>query len=75
LAGTGIQTRAAPPHSARCRSLLCQSPNSSRPSSLPRGGDFDALIVVLEPDVVLRSDVGDGGRGTLVVRGASTAAK
>ena len=32
------------------------SEKSSMPSLLPRGGDFDALLAVLDPDVVLRSD-------------------
>ncbi|MFI0447259.1 RNA polymerase sigma factor SigJ [Actinomadura sp. 6N118] len=39
-----------------------------------RGGDFDALVAVLDPDVVLRSDAGKGGRMT-VVRGATTVAR
>ena len=34
------------------------SARSSTPSSRPRGGDFDALVAVLDPDVVLRSDGG-----------------
>jgi RNA polymerase sigma-70 factor, ECF subfamily len=36
-----------------------------------REGDFDALVAVLDPDVVLRADLGDGARE---VRGAETVA-
>jgi RNA polymerase sigma-70 factor, ECF subfamily len=39
-----------------------------------RGGDFDRLVAVLDPDVVLRSDFG-GVRGALVVRGAENVAR
>ncbi|MCF3100801.1 sigma-70 family RNA polymerase sigma factor [Streptomyces roseoverticillatus] len=36
-----------------------------------RAGDFDALLAVLDPDVVLRADAGaGGGRGSQEVRGA-----
>ncbi len=35
-----------------------------------RGGDFDALVALLDPDVVLRVDCGPGRRGSMVVRGA-----
>jgi RNA polymerase sigma-70 factor (ECF subfamily) len=36
-----------------------------------RDGDFDALVAVLDPDVVLRADAGSGGRGlSAIVRGA-----
>ena len=38
-----------------------------------REGDFDALVAVLDPDVVVRSDFG-GGR-TREVRGAEVAAR
>ena len=38
-----------------------------------RGGDFDALLAVLDPDVVLRVDRGGQKRGEL--RGAETVAK
>jgi RNA polymerase sigma-70 factor, ECF subfamily len=38
-----------------------------------RGGDFDALLAVLDPDVVLRSD-GGGGGPTRIVRGARNVA-
>jgi RNA polymerase sigma-70 factor (ECF subfamily) len=37
-----------------------------------RGGDFDALVAVLDPDVVLRSD--DGPDTSVLVRGAETVA-
>jgi RNA polymerase sigma factor (sigma-70 family) len=41
-----------------------------------RGGDFDALVAVLDPDVVLRAEVGAGGRGvSQVLRGAETVAR
>src|SRR5205085_1122623 len=40
-----------------------------------RGGDFDALVAVLDPDVVLRADAGVAGLGgSAVVRGASAVA-
>ncbi|MFG2003803.1 RNA polymerase sigma factor SigJ [Spirillospora sp. NPDC048911] len=39
-----------------------------------RDGDFDALVAVLDPDVVLRSDAGKGGR-LAVVRGATAVAR
>jgi RNA polymerase sigma-70 factor (ECF subfamily) len=40
-----------------------------------RGGDFDALVAVLDPDVVLRSDGGVARPSvSLVVRGAETVA-
>ena len=39
-----------------------------------REGDFDALLAVLDPDVVLRADQGPGG-GFVEVRGASLVAK
>jgi RNA polymerase sigma-70 factor (ECF subfamily) len=37
-----------------------------------RDGDFDALVAVLDPDVVLRADIGDGA--VTVVRGAEAVA-
>ncbi len=41
-----------------------------------RAGDFDALVAVLDPDVVLRADAGREGPGvTRVVRGAQTVAR
>jgi RNA polymerase sigma factor (sigma-70 family) len=41
-----------------------------------RDGDFDALVAVLDPDVVLRSDGGVARPGaSLVVRGAATVAE
>jgi RNA polymerase sigma-70 factor (ECF subfamily) len=40
-----------------------------------RGGDFDALVAVLDPDVVLRADSGEGGIGrSAVIRGAAQVA-
>ena len=40
-----------------------------------RGGDFDALVAVLDPDVVLRADFGDWRPGeSRVLRGAETVA-
>ncbi|MEC3980094.1 nuclear transport factor 2 family protein [Amycolatopsis sp. H20-H5] len=40
-----------------------------------RGGDFDALVAVLDPDVVLRADSGaEPGSGPRVVRGAKAVA-
>jgi RNA polymerase sigma factor (sigma-70 family) len=40
-----------------------------------RGGDFDALLAVLDPDVVLRSDRGALPGGSVVVRGAAAVAR
>jgi len=41
-----------------------------------RGGDFDALVALLDPDVVLRVDTGTAGIGaTKEVRGARTVAE
>ncbi|MDT4915225.1 MAG: hypothetical protein QOC66_4353 [Pseudonocardiales bacterium] len=40
-----------------------------------RGGDFDALVAVLDPDVVLRADSGEGGIGpSTIIRGAAQVA-
>ncbi|MFI6444133.1 sigma-70 family RNA polymerase sigma factor [Kitasatospora sp. NPDC050543] len=40
-----------------------------------RGGDFDALLAVLDPDVVLRADAGTGfGGGSRELRGAAAVA-
>jgi RNA polymerase sigma factor (sigma-70 family) len=39
-----------------------------------RAGDFDALVQILDPDVVLTSDVADGPR-VVVVRGAAAVAR
>jgi RNA polymerase sigma factor (sigma-70 family) len=40
-----------------------------------REGDFEGLIAVLDPDVVLHSDAGPGRPGTMVVRGAEAVAR
>jgi RNA polymerase sigma factor (sigma-70 family) len=40
-----------------------------------RAGDFDALLAVLDPDVVTRSDAGPGRPGSAVVRGARAVAE
>jgi RNA polymerase sigma factor (sigma-70 family) len=39
-----------------------------------RGGDFDALVALLDPDVVLRSDAGAGRSASVVIRGAGAVA-
>jgi RNA polymerase sigma factor (sigma-70 family) len=39
-----------------------------------RDGDFEALVAVLDPDVVLRADAGVLGPGSRVVRGAAAVA-
>jgi RNA polymerase sigma-70 factor (ECF subfamily) len=39
-----------------------------------QNGDFEALVAVLDPDVVLRADVGALGRGVRLVRGARAVA-
>jgi len=44
--------------------------------SAARGGDFDALLAVLDPDVVLRADVGQNRpAATRVIRGATRVAR
>jgi RNA polymerase sigma factor (sigma-70 family) len=41
-----------------------------------RGGDFDALVALLDPDVVLRSDAGAGRpAASLLIRGAAAVAR
>jgi RNA polymerase sigma factor (sigma-70 family) len=40
-----------------------------------RAGDFDALVAVLDPDVVLRIDAGAGHPASLAIRGAATVAR
>src|SRR6266705_356906 len=40
-----------------------------------RGGDFDALLAVLDPEVVLRGDRAAMRSGTLEIRGAATVAR
>jgi RNA polymerase sigma-70 factor (ECF subfamily) len=40
-----------------------------------RNGDFDALVAVLDPDVVLRSDGGERRAGSFVRRGAAEVAR
>lgn len=72
----------APPRAARClrRSVGARARSrtrTSRPSGAswtpflqpPRDGDFDGLVAVLDPDVVLRADFGAAGKSR-VVRGA-----
>jgi RNA polymerase sigma-70 factor (ECF subfamily) len=39
-----------------------------------RGGDFDALVALLDPDVVLRSDAGAWRAASVVIRGARAVA-
>ena len=44
--------------------------------SAARGGDFDALVALLDPDVVLRSDVGAWRpAASTVIRGAAAVAR
>src|SRR5918997_3026063 len=44
--------------------------------SAARGGDFDALVAVLDPDVVLRAEVGGTGpEAAVAVRGAAAVAR
>ena len=40
-----------------------------------QAGDLTALVAVLDPDVVLRSDAGPGARHSVVLRGARTVAE
>ncbi len=42
--------------------------------SAARGGDFDALVAVLDPDVVLRADFGAGRPASRLVHGAAAVA-
>jgi RNA polymerase sigma-70 factor (ECF subfamily) len=43
--------------------------------SAARGGDFDALVAVLDPDVLLRNDAGVAGPNpSVILRGASVVA-
>jgi hypothetical protein len=52
------------------------SEKSSAPSSLPRGGDFNALLALLDPDVVLRADSAALPPGASTeIRGAENVAK
>jgi RNA polymerase sigma-70 factor (ECF subfamily) len=39
-----------------------------------RGGDFEGLVALLDPDVVLRADAGEGSALTRLVRGAEAVA-
>jgi RNA polymerase sigma-70 factor (ECF subfamily) len=39
-----------------------------------RGGDFEALVALLDPDIVARSDAGVGAATTMVTRGAANVA-
>jgi hypothetical protein len=74
-------SRAAPAAAsrARTRSLTptsTPSARSSTPSSRPREGDFEALLEVLDPDVVRGVDRGAVSIGTSrVVRGAANVAR
>jgi len=40
-----------------------------------REGDFEALVAVLDPDVVLRAEGGDGAPASRIVRGAANVAR
>ena len=40
-----------------------------------RTGDFDALVAVLDPDIVLRADAGPGRDGSVLIRGAEAVAR
>lgn len=66
----GSEIPAAEPDLARQREVV------SAFFAAGRAGDFDALIAVLHPDVVLRADFGPGrpGRST-VIRGAAAVAR
>jgi RNA polymerase sigma factor (sigma-70 family) len=43
--------------------------------SAARGGDFDALVAVLDPDVVLRLDAGARRPASMAIRGAAAVAR
>ncbi len=58
--------------SARSSTALPTQPASSR-AAAAREGDFDALLAVLDPDVVVRNDAGSGVLQEL--RGAETVAR
>src|SRR5262249_37966133 len=56
--------------------LRCQREIGDAFLAAAREGDFDALVAVLDPDVVLRADLGGGSAGgSRVVRGARAVAK
>ncbi len=62
--------------SGRRTSIASASDSSSTPSSGARGADFDALVAVLDPDVVLRADRAAGPTpAPIVIRGAHAVAK
>ena len=54
--------------------VRCQSEVVDAFFAAARDGDFEALVGVLDPDVVLRADAGPGSRMSIVHRGAETIA-
>lgn len=79
---TGRSTSAAKQLASRARRRVRQDPSASAASrsrqrqvldaflAASRGGDFDALVSLLDPDVVLHADAGPGSARTRTVRGA-----
>ena len=66
----GADLRAPDPDLARQRAVVNAFFSASR------GGDFDALVAVLDPDVVLRADFGPGRpAASTVIRGAGAVAQ
>jgi RNA polymerase sigma-70 factor (ECF subfamily) len=66
----GAALRAPDPDLARQREVVNAFFSASR------GGDFDALVAVLDPDVVLRADFGPGRpAASTVIRGAGAVAR
>jgi RNA polymerase sigma factor (sigma-70 family) len=58
------------------RDLVCQRAVVDAFFAAGRAGDFDALVAVLHPDVVLRADFSPGRPGSsTVIRGATTVAR
>lgn len=80
---TGRSTSAAKQLASRARRRVRQDPSVSAASrsrqrqvldaflAASRGGDFDALVSLLDPDVVLHADAGPGSARTQTVRGAA----
>jgi RNA polymerase sigma-70 factor (ECF subfamily) len=83
---TGRSTSAAKQLASRARRRVREDPSASAASrsrqrqvldaflAASRGGDFDALVSLLDPDVVLHADAGPGSVRTQTVRGAAAVA-
>jgi hypothetical protein len=69
--GQGRRVRGAAPSRTRTSRVSARSSTPSSPP--PAGGDFEALLEVLDPDVVFRLDAGRAGRPP--VHGAEAVAR